>query len=77
MGLLPHLFPAWFSAANSDASGARVAWLYVMAATQVGLGLGYIAQAHVIPFAVRLVSVDRSVDSAALALSKQRGVPGR
>jgi hypothetical protein len=77
MGLLPHVFPAWFSATGSDASSTRVAWLYVMAATQVGLGLGYIAQAHVIPFAVRLVSAERSVDSGALALSKQRSVSGR
>jgi hypothetical protein len=77
MGLLPLLFPAWFPPTGADASCARALWLEVMAATQIALGLGYIIQARVLPFAARLISVIRASDSGALALSKTRGVPGR
>jgi len=77
MGLLPHVFPSWFPSTGADASSARVLWLQVMAATQVVLGLGYIAQAQVIPFVASLVSADRTADSGPLALSKQRAGTGR
>lgn len=77
MGLLPHVFPTWFAPGGDDASGARVIWLYVMAATQAGVGLGYIAQANVIPFAARLISAGRVADAGALALPKAPLVSGR
>ncbi len=77
MGILPILFPAWVLPAGADASSARALWLEVMAATQFGLGLGYIVQARVLPFVARLLSTEPAADSGAFALPKQRGISGR
>ena len=77
MGLVPVLFPAWIMTGGSDASGARALWLGVMAVAQVGLGLGYIAQAHVFPFVARLLSTGPEADSGAFVLPKQRVISGR
>jgi hypothetical protein len=77
MGLLAHFFPSLFPPTGGDASSARIVWLYVMAGTQIMLGLGYVVQAHVIPFAARLVTADRAVETGTLALPKVRGAVGR
>jgi len=77
MGLLAHVFPSWFQPAGADASSGRVLWLYIMATVQVALGLVYIVQAHLIPFAARLVSATRAVETSSLALPKARGLVAR
>jgi hypothetical protein len=66
-----------FPPTGGDASSARALWLYVMATTQVGVGLGYIVQANVIPFAARLVSAGRVADAGSLALPKVPLASGR
>jgi hypothetical protein len=77
MGLLPHVFPSWIAPNGDDASSARVIWLYVMATTQVAVGLGFVIQAQVIPFATRLMSADSAAAAGSLALPKAPVVSGR
>jgi hypothetical protein len=77
MGFLPHLFPSLFPPTGADESSTRALWLSVVGATQVAIGLAYIAQAQVFPFAMRLVAMIRGSDTATLALPKTRAVSGR
>ena len=77
MGLLPHVFPSWIAPTGDDASSARVIWLYVMATTQVAVGLGFLIQAQVVPFAARLISADTGSGAGSLALPKAPVASGR
>jgi hypothetical protein len=77
MGLLARVFPSWFPPVGDDATSARVLWLDVMATLQVAIGLGYIVQASLFPFVLRLVSAARTADTGTLAMPKVRGVVGR
>lgn len=77
MGLIPILFPSWVLHGGADASSARALWLEIMAATQFGLGLGYLAKARVFPFVARLLATETAAEPGALALPRQRGISGR
>lgn len=77
MGILAYAFPSWFPPTGAGAPGDRVLWLYVMATTLAGIGLGYLVQANVLPLAARLVSALRTADTGSLELPKARGVVGR
>lgn len=77
MELLARAFPAWFPMSGADMASARALWLHVMGSVQVGIGLGYMVRASVIPFVARLVSVARTADAGSLALPKARSVIGR
>jgi hypothetical protein len=77
MGILPVLFPSWFPPTGGDESSARALWLEIMAATQVGIGFIFLAQAHALPFMARVVAAVRTSDTGTLALPKARTVSGR
>jgi hypothetical protein len=76
MELLPAAFPSWFPPTGADQSSARALWLDIMGAVQAGLGLGYMARAHVVPFAARMFAVTAG-DRGAAALPEPRVVAGR
>jgi hypothetical protein len=77
MAIVAHVFPSLFPATSADLSSSRVLWLYVMATTQVAIGLGYVVQANVFPLAARLILAVRGSETGSLALPKARGFVGR
>jgi hypothetical protein len=76
MEILPRLFPGWIAHQGGDCGAARALWLAVMGTVQIGLGLGYLVRAHLVPLSVRLLSSAPVGDAEAIALSTTRSATG-
>ena len=77
MELLPRVFPGWFAHQGDNSGVARALWLSVMGAIQLGLGLGWVVRAHLVPLSVRVLSSAPVGDAEAIALSNSHRVAGR
>lgn len=76
MEILPRAFPSLFPPTRADQESARALWLALMGAVQITISVGFIMSAHVVPFALRLVSMVPA-GSGTLALPVPRGVTTR
>ncbi len=76
MEMLPKAFPSWFPPSGSDQASARALWLSFMGALQITVGVGFVLRYHVVPVALRLLSMVPS-GSGSLALPSARSVTGR
>jgi hypothetical protein len=70
MEFLPKVFPSWFPHTSADSTSARALWLNVMGFVQLGLGLGYIFRAYLVPLGYRIFWP--ATETGAMALPNPR-----
>jgi hypothetical protein len=77
MEIAPRVFPSLFPSLGSYQYSCRALWLFVRGATQITIGIGFLALNNVAPFAMRIVSRTRAQVGGVLALPEPRGVTVR
>jgi hypothetical protein len=76
MRVLPWAFPALFPRTGAYEASTGALWMAFMGAVQVGIGIAYLARAHVLPVFVRLISAAPADASGAASLPAARGITG-
>jgi hypothetical protein len=74
MEIAPRAFPTLFPQCGADQYSCRALWLFVIGATQITIGVGFIALNNLAPFAMSIVSRTRAQAGARLPLPEPRGV---
>ncbi|HZZ20785.1 MAG TPA: hypothetical protein VFE25_15530 [Opitutaceae bacterium] len=74
MEIAPRAFPSLFPSCGSYQYSCRALWLFVMGATQITIGVGFLALNNVGPFALRAIARTRAQIGGQLALPEPRGV---
>jgi len=74
MEIAPRAFPSLFPQCGADQYSCSALWLFVMGATQITIGLGFLALNNLAPFAMAIIARTRAQVGSRLPLPAPRGI---